>query len=280
MATTKCPLCGRKTVNGKCEQCSGNVRNNMSDMTVKLEQAEQSEALIRKRQKEKRLIIILSAVIIMGMLGFAASMIFPFIYANITNPKVMEKVGISVESGNNEEEIKAYNEKGRWPSGMYKVGKEIPEGTYIMVVDGRFDELFPTSFYVEPSVNGENNIICDTWAENTRYITLTEPGYVEVSWSILCDTEKNDIENNPYEHSGMFLVGKDIEPGTYRVGFGHYSESVKPSPQIAKYTIYSDVDAVAPTVKSQGKVMENPTITLEEGDFLKLEKCVVIEHEE
>lgn len=277
MATAKCPLCGGKTENGICEQCGGNVKKDMSDMSAKRVQTVQNEAVMRKRQKEKRLIIILSGLIIIGMLGFAVLMILPFIISNISDPEVMEKAGISVESGNDEEQIKAFNEKGRWPSGMYKVGEEIPEGMYIMVVEGRSDELFPTSFYAEESVNGENDIIYDTWAENTRYITLTEPGYINVSWSVLYDCEKHSIENNPYEHSGMFLVGKDIEPGTYRLGFGKYSEAAEQSPHQSKYTIYSDVDAVAPIVKSQAECMESPMITLEEGDYLKLEKCVIIE---
>ena len=45
----------------------------------------------------------------------------------------------------------------------------------------------------------------------------------------------------------------------------------------AKYHIYSDVDAVAPVIQETGDFEEGMEITLEEGDFLKLEECLIKE---
>lgn len=165
-----------------------------------------------------------------------------------------------------------YKNKGRWSSGVYEIGKDIPEGTYLVITDGRASELFPIGLYPDAQARDEDNFIGETWAEFSRYITLTEPGFVKVSWANIFDIEENDIENNPYEHPGMFLVGRDIEPGTYEL-----EPVIADNPHAATYTIYSDVDAVVSVVKNRGTYVDDMFVTLKEGEFIKLEKCILAE---
>lgn len=275
MSVGKCPNCGGEVQNGKCLYCD-TVVNTFAETNAKMLNVVKEVRIAevdRKKRRDNILLIILICVIFLGMIFFAGLMIAPFIISNVS---FSQSDYVDTAEEDNSEKIEIFKEKGRWSSGMYKIGEDIPEGTYLMVVDGRSDELFPTSIHALSDVNGDNSIINDTWSENTRYITLTEPGYIDVSWSILYDTKKNDIENNPYEHSGMFLVGKDIEPGTYQLGFGPYTDDVKQSPHQSRYTIYSDVDAIAPLVKEHGDYNDFAEVKLEEGEYLDLEKCVVI----
>ncbi len=310
MATEKCPLCGRKTENGKCEQCGGNVKNNMSDMAVKhglasndkileiVKEVRMAEAKAKNKKYTVQLIITIT-VIVMMVIVICISLFIN--YSRITRA-VSKLMGNSSENTISQQveiptvtsvipeitdvtkittqkidKSKLRSDKGRWSSGIYEIGKEIPEGTYLVMTDGQASELFPLGLYSDAQARDEDNFIGEAWAGFSRYITITEPGFIKVSWANIFDIEENDIVNDPHKHSGMFLVGRDIEPGTYQLTFDRYYNDYDSEGNFANYYIYSDVDAVTPIIEERGKFEEGLEITLEEGDFLRLEECLIKE---
>lgn len=107
-------------------------------------------------------------------------------------------------------------EKGVYQSGDYEVGKDIPAGTYIILSDGLGYGDFYAGVYAAPSMSDESEIY-GGWAKNSRYVIVEEGQYLHFSHAAMYDPELVDITLDPFTRSGMFLVGRDLEPGTYTV---------------------------------------------------------------
>ncbi|MGN0612894.1 MAG: hypothetical protein ACI4JB_03260 [Porcipelethomonas sp.] len=294
MINGKCPNCGGEVKDGKCQYCDTVFSDSVYDKekifnlfkNVKLR-----EAQVKKR-KDYAVIAAIWAAVIIAAVCFLIFIAFPvfskFMEAGIrsgvnsayyTRPSFGSNAVYSSETGTQAvpdfEKIEVYKENGRWPSGTYKIGEDIPEGTYLMITDGSGRELFPAGIYSDSEASDGSNLSSDTWASFSRYVTLKEPGYLDFSGANVYELKKNDPVNDPHEHSGMFLVGRDIEPGTYVLTFDKHYSDFDSRADYAKYSIYSDVDMVAPVVKEQGDFEEGMEITLQEGDYLKLEECVI-----
>lgn len=163
-----------------------------------------------------------------------------------------------------------YKEKGKWPSGTYRIGDDIPKGTYLLVSSGKTpSNEFSVAVYTDAECKDENCISTGTWGQNSKYVTLSGNGYLDFSGCILIDIEKNEVKNSPYEHSGMFLVGKDIQPGTYEL------EKLKEDTPF--YTVYSNVDLITPSARQSLIYEDGCKVTVEEGDYLRLEGCKIKE---
>ncbi len=303
----RCPNCGGEVKDGKCLYCDTVCNqfevssNKLRDMVkeVRLHEIdEQSKNVKLKLHNEKIKLIILLIVVILIVAIFCVNTLLPRIQKIFSNDVTSHKVEVVTDNRDEIEEnirknineyinnyesdseqseeqenidkINLYKEKGRWPAGSYKIGEDIPEGTYLLVSSGETPSTeFPASVYSDAECSSENCISTDTWAQNSRYVTLSGEGYLDFAWCILIDTEKNEVENNPYEHSGMFLVGKDIEPGTY--------ELEECDEYTASYTIYTDVDMIASITRKSEMFEEGCTVTVEDGDYLKLERCKIKE---
>ncbi|HQO35544.1 MAG TPA: hypothetical protein PLG59_12835 [bacterium] len=99
-------------------------------------------------------------------------------------------------------------------NGMYKVGKDIPAGEYLI-----FAEKNPmNSGYFEvtgSSEPGMANIHCNDNFSNSRYITVKDGQYLKLNLSQAVPAvdapAQTDFKN------GMYKVGKDIPPGEYKI---------------------------------------------------------------
>lgn len=149
----------------------------------------------------------------------------------------------------------------------------IPEGVYMLIANSDDSE----AYFLKSGTEEEN------WQEeeyqNFQYSCIVK---LEKGWDFMpvhCDTYSLDtfdsygIENNPFEHGGMFRVGIDVPAGTYRVvvtdeqNYRHWA------------VIYNDIDeAVDNTDKENllnNETTESIEIELKEGNILMLSGSIL-----
>lgn len=260
----RCPNCGGTISSGKCQYCD----------TEFSEMSSPTPSAGSRSNRWAAVAVVIAAALLLSF-GFV---IFRFVRTAVNqssrNPYVptVKYTGSSTARGETADRIAIYREKGAWCQGTYKIGDEIPEGTYLAVFSG---EAGYGDFVANVTADAEGNesLGANTWGHFSKYLTIRKPGYLELSWCILYDISKSRVVNDPREHPGMFLCGRDIDPGTYELIFDERFEELDSSHSIAKYTIYTDADAVAPSIRTSGSFRDNNKITLKEGDFVELYAC-------
>ena len=163
------------------------------------------------------------------------------------------------------------NNNGIYKSGNYEVGKDISEGTYIIVADGSN----PTNLGIaEISSSHDDNdeyaVLNNTWFHGNTYLKLEKGQFLHVSWATIYDAEKVDVKLNPYSKDGMYLVGKDIPAGIYELELDSGEHVYDYS---AKYVIYSEMASPMPVQFSNGNFKDNKFVQLEEGQYVMFEDC-------
>lgn len=118
-------------------------------------------------------------------------------------------------------------------AGMYKVGDDIPAGEYLIEAN---TSTLPAYIEVSSDSSGTiDSIITNDNFYNRICITVSDGQYLQFSDGIATPA----TEAKPYQASnrlypaGMYLVGKDIEAGEYKIsvedgsitGFGYYEVS-------------------------------------------------------
>lgn len=160
-------------------------------------------------------------------------------------------------------------EKGIYQSGDYAIGTDIPAGTYIILSDEMGYGDFYTSVYASESMSVQSEIYSG-WTKNSRYVMLEDGQYLHFSHATMYDPELVEITLDPFSSSGMFLVGRDLEPGTYTVVPNHnqYSgsccvySSLTPSGLIKKDFYYVGLDG-------------SEEITLLDGEYVQTDFCIL-----
>lgn len=157
--------------------------------------------------------------------------------------------------------------KGIYESGDYAVGEDIPAGTYIILSNGVGYGDFYCGVYAAPSMSSDSEIWGD-WSQNSLYIILEEGQYLHFSHSTLYDPEKSEIVLNPYQSSGMFQVGRDVDAGTYTL-VGTYDQSG------GMYTVYSALTSSGGVVRDSDyfEYGEEVEVTLYEGEYIAMTHC-------
>ncbi|MBQ9895572.1 MAG: hypothetical protein IJM38_09345 [Ruminococcus sp.] len=170
-------------------------------------------------------------------------------------------------------DIEIFKENGIFPSGKYILGEEMPEGVYLFKADQTGHGV--EGVYADPS---ESKQISAAYVhfDGSRIAELKGNGYVHFSWCTAYDLSKHpEIVNDPFTSSGMFMVGRDIEPGEYHIvpDEGEYGD-------YAEWHIYSSINCIAPVERAsgygvEGDDIEGTTITLNEGEFLETQFCKI-----
>ncbi len=160
---------------------------------------------------------------------------------------------------------------GVYPRGEYVVGEDIPAGEYLLYSDDLgnnvpegFDEAYASLLDDEEEIFG-------SWFESSRYVKLEDGQYLDLAWCSAYDTSMHTIENNPFEHSGMFKVGVDVEAGTYKVKtiddsdmyFYYVHDSLEDFDDDAMYEFFRE------------NYTEEKIVTLENGQYLELFHCIL-----
>lgn len=158
-----------------------------------------------------------------------------------------------------EEEIEEVEDYFILNDGMYKVGKDIDPGEYILLSNG------VSSYYqVSSDSTGslESIISNDNFTAN-RYITLADGQYIQIKNGCILDPEEKNIDLDSEEmlNSGMYKVGLDIEPGEYKV---------KALGNMGYVEVANDSKGILNSVASNDNFEGEKYVTVKDGQYLKL----------
>ncbi len=285
---TICEYCGAAVYGEVCEYCDMPINNKPAPPKI-IYKSEKSAStvsmpVIKHRKKFIRKILTgVFAVCAVNFIVMAITANYNISRTYITSPPEYAVEYDQHEQNHHNEETnellpvydanESFIENGVFPSGTYQIGVDIPEGTYIFMPDTS-DGHGVQGIYSDPSCE---NQISSAYVhfDGTRIAEISGNGYLDFSWATAYNLDMHpEIENNPRKHDGMFIVGRDIEAGTYKLEeLGEYAE----------WYIYSDINAVGGVLKQSGQLYsyddynENVTneITLYDGEYLELQYCII-----
>lgn len=153
----------------------------------------------------------------------------------------------------------------KYGEGQYKVGKDIPAGTYMLWVS---DVKYGGYFVYSSDPNADDIIENDSFATNS-IIEVYDGEYLELR---RCDAFPIKQAEAPRKQNGVFgegfyIIGEHIPAGEYKLEitdekYGGY------------YCIYNDVRRN--DIDSNGSFTGSRYISLSEGQYLKLNRCKII----
>lgn len=159
--------------------------------------------------------------------------------------------------------------KTSYAEGTYLVGTDIPAGNY--VVSGELCYFKVCDSF--PSDNNFDNIIVNDIFTGNRYITLHNGEYYQFERGVtvpLAVAPKYTANNGVYR-AGMYLVGRDIDPGRYYI-------SVDRDATYGYYEVKSGAYNAVPGKDLEG-IIDNDLFTstryvnVEKGQYLILERA-------
>ncbi|MBR3629518.1 MAG: hypothetical protein IKN55_03490 [Oscillospiraceae bacterium] len=167
---------------------------------------------------------------------------------------------------------------GGLKAGAYKVGEDLPPGRYLLISDDynisgddgmRYGD-FHYAVYSTYTMT-ESRKIGGGWIKNTAYVEVEDGQSLEFSFATLVTEDAFDPD--PFWKSGMFLVGKDVKPGTYSVVAVDNQYS-------GMFWVYDRIpsDTSATQILDEGYIGmsgEAEEVTLEEGQVLVTDFCIL-----
>ena len=130
---------------------------------------------------------------------------------------VIAGVGSSSDnSSSSEQNVNTSSENENWyRSGTYKVGAVIKAGEYLV-------ECVAFNCYIQVSKDSSgtlDSIVSNDNLTTRTYITLLDGQYFKVTGGKFIEEQKANkySTSNEYLSQGMYKVGKDIEPGEYKI---------------------------------------------------------------
>ncbi len=157
-----------------------------------------------------------------------------------------------------------------WIDGLYAVGADIPAGEYVVMPDGALESEIGASFHISvfnDSSLDDNDRAFGGWVQNNAILRVEEGQFVELLHAVMYSADE-ESRLDPFSEPGIFCVGRDIPAGTYSVRSCHeqYSAScmVGTDPMTVLEQIHPDLHI---------PLGETETITLQEGEYLKMEFC-------
>lgn len=153
-------------------------------------------------------------------------------------------------------------EKNIWTkAGMYKVGKDLPAGEYLILSDF----LMPAYFQLSKDSSGTlDSIITNDNFEGSRYLSMQDGQYFDITGGKFVSIDKAPIQepkDGTYS-SGMYKVGRDIKPGEYKV--------VPDSGAFAYYEVSKDSSGSLNSIITNDNFDTEKYITIKEGQYIKI----------
>ena len=248
-----CPMCGTILAGNVkfCTECGQNLSEKM-----------------KKDSSPSAGIIITVAVIIAVVTGVLClffqlkGMLKPNINFSESNISDISLVSESLSSAIEPE--KNYSQ-AHYEAGVYKIGEDIPKGTYIFVTDES------DAYYGLYSDSDCTDIIDGRWFNSSAIVDFETDDYVEFTWCEAIALDAFDGENSPFEHAGMFRCGIDFEPGTYKL--------VPTTDQgYQMYYVHDNINAIDyKIIYTEGNhgFSEGTEVTVKEGEILELSWCIL-----
>lgn len=148
-----------------------------------------------------------------------------------------------------------------YSEGMYKAGKDIPAGNYVLFCTSQYSAYFQISKDASSKIG---SIISNGNFEYNYIVKINTGEYLTLN---RCKAVPETNVKISTKGSGMFRVGKDIPAGEYQiVQTGNYS---------AYYEINSDLSNSVYGIIENGNFRGNRYITVKNGQYLKLVRCKI-----
>lgn len=156
-------------------------------------------------------------------------------------------------------------------NGTFKVGEDVEPGEYILVKNegefmGNYDITTDTTGDMESSI--DSNAF-----ENFSYIEVKKGQYLQLDKCTLYIPselgDKFDFSNEKELTNGMFRVGKDVEPGEYKLEIASDDDNAQ-----GWYSLYNNLGKGykgGPDLQDSDFFSGSKLITLKEGQYLKLD---------
>lgn len=164
-----------------------------------------------------------------------------------------------------------------YPNGDYIVGKDIPAGFYLLIANhyentwnsGEYEDYGDLYFevYQNSKISSSSKLRAD-WVQNSHYLELEDGQHLHFSHAELYHVpDDRRILPDAFRKSGMYQVGRDLEPGDYELtGHQEYGGS---------YAVYDSAKpgAVPVYVGNYIDIGTTDTVRLAEGQFLEMSFC-------
>ena len=156
-----------------------------------------------------------------------------------------------------------------WPAGTYLTGTDLPAGTYLIEQD---TGMFPGKVLLTSDDSGSlSSVLDDIGFYNRLYLTIHEGEYVQFEGTARpADTAppyKKSSETETYP-SGMYLVGKDLEPGVYEISSSRTGTA-------GSYSISADARGNMSSFNQRSTISEPVLQVLEDGQYITLNGVVM-----
>lgn len=156
-----------------------------------------------------------------------------------------------------------------WPAGTYLTGTDLPAGTYLIEQD---TGMFPGKVLLTSDDSGSlSSVLDDIGFYNRLYLTIREGEYVQFEGTAQpADTAppyKKSSETETYP-SGMYLVGKDLEPGVYEISSSRAGTA-------GSYSISTDARGNMSSFYQRSTISETVMQVLEDGQYITLNGAVM-----
>jgi len=246
----RCPDCGAKIFpNVKyCPECGCSIGS--------------KESFGRKRSKR--------AMVVCGIIGAACVLLVvgimlhkKFNKVEMSNEEVLESEAVINDTNDDkistaQAETNDLEDENIIEPGMYRVGKDISAGEYIIFAS---TTERPGYYCVSSDSNGDDIITNENFDYNA-ILTVCDSEYLDLSNSYAVPFDDVD-ELDTTGYTGMFKVGVHINSGEY--------ELTSMENEDGYYCIYSD--SRCEEIESNGIFEKNRYIIVENGQYLKLDGC-------
>ena len=148
-----------------------------------------------------------------------------------------------------------------YAGGMYKIGADMPAGEYLLTSIGGYYEI------ATDSTGSLDSIVTNGNYTNRGYVTVQDGQYFTFEGTAVSANEAPAFSNSDGIYpEGMYLVGKDIPAGEYKIS----------SNESGYYEVTSDsvggLDSIVTNENFEGDVY----LTVSEGQYLKLSRAQII----
>ncbi len=160
---------------------------------------------------------------------------------------------------------------GVYEAGTYEIGTEIPDGIYIVVANDNDTNTAYQAIYADRDQEEQKS---GEWFKHSTIVSVRGDGYFSTIRGTAYNIDSFDMENDPFEHEGMFRVGVDLAPGTY------HAVSSSSDDSFGMWTVHDSVYEIDyDKIYYDGNFddhAENLEITVKEGQVLQLKNCHLI----
>lgn len=149
----------------------------------------------------------------------------------------------------------------KYGEGMYKVGKDMPAGEYVLFTNSKYSAYFEVC---KNSSGSFSSIISNDNFDYNSIITVKKGNYLKLTrcYAISINAAKVNTAG-----SGTFLVGKHIKPGEYKL--------VSTSKYSSYYEVCKNSSGSFTSIISNDNFSKSAYITVEKGDYLTLVRCKI-----